>query len=185
MSWTVIRDGKRSCIVCCNEKTIDQFPSYAYTTAQGKSSARRGSRCISCEANRRKLRYARHGVRERRASLEWKLSTGYKTPIVAEMSAEALNKKRIQRRFYEAKRRLTHGDNPHTSQDYFAVVDEARFGDLWLDAYSGELISNPTVDHIDPIAKGGLHTFENLCVTSKANNSSKRSRSFLIWLCER
>jgi len=93
---------------------------------------------------------------------------------------------RARRRASEQKRRYavlaTADVNGDTIQK---VLDEARFGDRWLDAYSGELITNPTIDHIEPLVRGGVHTYENLCVTSRANNGRKHARSLLVWLAVR
>lgn len=56
-----------------------------------------------------------------------------------------------------------------------------RVGDKYLDAYTGELIDDPTIDHIIPIDAGGTNDPDNLCVTSLSNNSSKGTLPLLYW----
>lgn len=36
-----------------------------------------------------------------------------------------------------------------------------------------------------PLSKGGEHTYANLCVTSRSNNSAKATRQMLIWMALR
>jgi hypothetical protein len=189
MGYTVIKDGKRHCIMCKEARAVVEFPQYSYTTNQGKPSKRYGSRCSDCERTRRLCRYERRGHIERSIAREYK--TANREKIAAKEREFALENRELvlcRRRAYEAKRRAVCGNNPRRSANgevYLRVLDEARIGNLWLDAYDGELIDNPTVDHIVPVAKGGCHEYENLCVTSKANNSSKHTRSLLQWLAER
>jgi len=65
------------------------------------------------------------------------------------------------------------------------VLAEARFGDKYLDAYSGDMIDKPVVDHIVPLSRGGAHAYENLCVTSRSNNSTKHAKPLLVFLATR
>lgn len=75
--------------------------------------------------------------------------------------------------------------SPATKEAVAQTLAQARFGDQYLDAYSGELIDDPTIDHIVPLSKGGTSDPDNLCVTSKANNASKHNNDLLIWLVKR
>jgi hypothetical protein len=61
----------------------------------------------------------------------------------------------------------------------------ARIGDWYLDAYTGELIDNPTIDHVTPLSLGGTNDADNLCITSLANNSSKFNDVLIVWLVKR
>lgn len=61
----------------------------------------------------------------------------------------------------------------------------ARVGDKYLDAYSGELIDTPTIDHIVPLSLGGTNDVDNLCVTSLSNNSSKFNDLLIVWMAKR
>ena len=60
-----------------------------------------------------------------------------------------------------------------------------KFGNKYLDAYSMTLIDTPTIDHIIPIGYGGDSNYNNFCVTTKNNNSSKHKKTLFSWLCER
>jgi hypothetical protein len=46
-----------------------------------------------------------------------------------------------------------------------------RIGDEYSHVYESPLISERTIDHITPLAEGGTHTADNLCVTSLPANS--------------
>lgn len=61
----------------------------------------------------------------------------------------------------------------------------ARVGSQYLDAYTGELIDDPTIDHIIPLASDGAHSALNMCVTSRFNNTSKHKTPMLVWLVKR
>lgn len=170
------------CIMCGQQKAPTEFYRYPYTTNQGKRSIRSESRCKPCARARRLARYADRGEHERSVARAYKAKNKSRVDAKARQyrteNAELL---RAQRRGYEAKRRVKAGglERSLTAR----VLAEYHMGDgLYLDAYSGALISDPTVDHIVPIAKGGKHEYDNLCVTSKANNSSKHTRSMLQWL---
>lgn len=63
-----------------------------------------------------------------------------------------------------------------------SVLAEAKFGDKYLDAYSGQLIDVPTIDHIEALSLGGSNEPENLCITSFANNHSKSDLPLIIWM---
>lgn len=42
-----------------------------------------------------------------------------------------------------------------------------------------------TMDHIEPLAKGGAHDVDNIVATCKPCNCSKNNRSLLVWLAMR
>lgn len=65
------------------------------------------------------------------------------------------------------------------------TLELARIGDHYLDAYTGELLTEPTIDHIVPVSAGGTHDADNLCVTSRSTNSSKHTTPLLLWLVQR
>ena len=100
--------------------------------------------------------------------------------------AENRDKWLRQKRAYEQKRRAGASlDSTEAVALIERVLEEARCGLLYLDAYTGDLITEPEVDHIVPLSRGGKHEYENLCVTSGFNNRSKRDRHALVWLLER
>lgn len=186
MGWTVIKDGKRLCITCKGMMPTSEFAAYAYWTKQRKRKRRHNSRCKTCESVRRADRYARDGHITRAEAREYKNKNkgilNEKVRIYRTNNAEIV---RLQRRSSEAKRKDSRCGSGANGLVYKRVLDEARLGDLWLDAYSGCLISEPTIDHIVPLSRGGRHEYDNLCVTSLANNSSKHNRPLLIWMVER
>ena len=65
------------------------------------------------------------------------------------------------------------------------ACNQYKIGDKYLDVYTGELIDNPSVDHIIPISKGGRHELDNLCTTSMRNNLSKHNKSLVMFLWAR
>lgn len=57
-----------------------------------------------------------------------------------------------------------------------------RIGDKYWDVYSSTLIDKPTIDHIQPLSKGGSNDLENMTVTSLANNSRKHNMPLIVWM---
>lgn len=85
-------------------------------------------------------------------------------------------------------RRSSFGDNrriPEIKQAVADALDSYRIGGMYWDVYESKLIEVPTVDHIDPISRGGLNVFENLTVTGLATNSSKGSLPLIVWMAKR
>lgn len=81
---------------------------------------------------------------------------------------------------------MHHGaSNREVREAISLTLDLARVGQGYLDAYSGEIISKPTIDHIVPLASGGGHSYDNLCVTSRFNNTSKHKVPLILWLVRR
>jgi 5-methylcytosine-specific restriction endonuclease McrA len=97
-------------------------------------------------------------------------------------------KRRMTLRISQQARRIAGGWSKNSKAVRKAIeetLELARIGNQYLDAYTGELIDEPTIDHIIPISKGGTNDADNLCVTSLSNNSSKFNDSLLIWLIKR
>lgn len=42
-----------------------------------------------------------------------------------------------------------------------------------------------TIDHIDPLSKGGTHTLDNLTIACSSCNSSKNNKPLVLWLASR
>ena len=66
-----------------------------------------------------------------------------------------------------------------------AALESYRIGDQYWDVYESRLIDKPTVDHVVAVDHGGTNEFENLVVTSLANNSSKNNAPLLVWMAKR
>lgn len=181
MGYTVIAGGERRCIICCLTLGVDEFTSYTYTTKQGKRSSRRESRCKSCCKIRRKARYARNPEKSKAQSRAWKeLNPEHLAAMREARRNEAF---RAYRRASESSRRSQRDVSAsEAASATMQALSDARVGNLWLDAYTGKLISDPTIDHIVPVSGGGSHGYENLCVTSRRNNTSKHALPLLVWL---
>jgi 5-methylcytosine-specific restriction endonuclease McrA len=65
------------------------------------------------------------------------------------------------------------------------ALEQYRFGDRYMDVYSGELISTPTLDHVVALNSGGSNEWPNLAVTSARNNSMKGKKSLIQFLLSR
>ncbi|MCK8788090.1 HNH endonuclease [Roseomonas sp. NAR14] len=175
------------CIMCGEEKPRAAFYTYPYTTNQGKRSVRLESRCIPCSRSRRKDDYARHGEARRATARRYKDANREAVAAqVREYRTANIDLLRRQRVVSEQKRRAGARISSAESRALIErVLEEARFGDRYLDAYTGELIDKPEIDHIVPLKAGGEHVYENLCVTSGKVNRSKHARPLLLWMASR
>lgn len=182
-----VKGGKKKCCVCGLTHSKSAFGFYRYTTSSGKRSVRINSRCKGCEKRLRQERYARN--RDRELALMRK----YKEEHRDEINKKARESKRgdpstlIARRASEAKRRASGYDRNtgEIKKTISAVLSMAKVGGGYLDEYSSKIIQDPTIDHIVPLSSGGTNFQDNLCVTSRFNNSSKHSRPLLRWLVYR
>lgn len=176
---------KKTCIMCGTEKPASDYYAVRYTTKQGKSSVRLEPRCKECARARRK--HAHHSNRAAELVKMKVRREKNRDKYLASLNAyRAANRGLIlrQRVISEQKRRAAKAGQDDRAM-IARVLDEAKIGDKWLDAYTGELIDKPEIDHIVPLTKGGAHSYENLCVTSGFNNRSKNNRSLLVWLATR
>jgi 5-methylcytosine-specific restriction endonuclease McrA len=144
-------------------------------------------RCKQCNRERRKETWASDPVKHRR-----------RQNVLRDANREHLNReanrrnlergaeKRLKRVIAQQKRHACFGG---TAAENRKIIEDALefacFGDKYLDAYSGELIDRPTVDHIIPLSRGGQHSADNICITSFSNNASKNNKPLLSWLLER
>jgi len=185
MGYTVVLDGKRACISCKAVHPITEFYVYPYTTKQGKRSVRTDSRCKSCARDRRKAHYYENSVASRETAIRYKRK--HRGVLNKRVEIYRLANRELvlaQRRASQAKRKAQVIATA-TGADVMQILEEARIGDAYLDAYTGELINDPTIDHIEPLSRGGSHDYWNMCVTSLSNNSTKHARPLLTWLALR
>lgn len=177
--------AERACISCLSVKPATEFYVYEYVTTQGKSSVRHESRCKDCARARRRASHAANRPTELKKMTERreKNRDRYRASLYA--FREANRSHVLAQRVAHQQRRTArkHGQDDNALIE--RVLDEARVGDRYLDAYSGELIDRPVVDHIVPLSAGGAHAYENLCVTSRPNNSSKHAKPLLVWMATR
>jgi 5-methylcytosine-specific restriction endonuclease McrA len=187
MGYSVIINGARRCITCGDSKPVAEFYCYPYVTKQGKSSTRTDSRCLECNRSRRRRRYAQNKPRENCWSRDYhaKNNEAVSRRVTQYRQADP-ERCRLQKRIAQQKRKARAGISAAENRELIErVLAEAMIGDKYLDAYSGELIDNPQIDHIVPLKNGGAHTYDNLCVTSAFNNGSKHCTPMLIWLATR
>lgn len=189
----------RTCTTCKSEKPPGDFSRYAYTTTQGKRSVRFDSRCKACNRLRKQESHAKNRERNNAQSRAWReanpeaMRRAVKRWQRANREASKawrqanIGSIRISRIASEQRRRA--GQAGMSTAEVRTAVETtlalAKVGSRYLDAYSGELIDRPTIDHIVPLASGGSGCADNLCVTSRANNASKFTASLLVWLVRR
>lgn len=171
MGYTKIRDGKRPCITCGEEKPLDQFYRYPYTTRQGKPSVRYESRCRSCAQARRRARYAENPERDRETGQRWKAANR------AYLAAYYANRQRTdpiyrgqkaacqRRRKAKLRARTTADDTPAIKAIYRAARE--------LQDATGIPFH---VDHKIPLKHGGTHTIDNLQILTAEENMKKGAR---------
>jgi 5-methylcytosine-specific restriction endonuclease McrA len=179
---------RRRCIACEEEKDSGDFYLKKYTTQQGKQSYRLDSTCRACTSQTRKAGYrlvraenlarcARYRAANR-SQLNARLSDYRRRNLEKTRRQRADSEQRRRARGYNACVKSVRGLTAEVLESY-------RIGDRYLDAYTGDLVDKPTIDHVIPLSRGGAHAIENLCVTSRANNTSKHDTPLLIWLLQR
>ena len=177
-----VKNGAKTCIMCRESLPVEQYYVWKYTTNQGRESSRYESRCKACSRQRRKDYTAEKRVACNEKQRIRRANNPERTREQAKRNKDN-DRARAQRVASEAKRRAKCGrPSKETAALFTRVMDEAAMCGGWMDAYSGRIIHNPTIDHIVPIARGGQNEYENLCVTSRQNNSRKRATPLLLWL---
>ena len=179
MGYTVIKDGKRPCIVCKSVLPLELFGSTSYTTKQGKPSRRFAPRCKPCEAARRAERYARNRPVERAMNAAWIEAN---KDAVRERRAKAQQTKELRARKAaaqrERKQRMKAGGG-HKDPLVAYVYQQARLLEEKLRACvacDDDLELQVHVDHVIPLSKGGRHELTNLMVVSGKENLRKGVR---------
>lgn len=174
--------SERHCISCKTIKAESEFYRYAYVTGSGRKSTRYESRCADCCRSRRRAAWRANHAENIAKGRAYKVNN--RSAVNAQMRAKRaadVEAYRQAKRVYQMARKHKMAKQPrgHSIALVRQVLEEARIGDKYLDAYTGDLIDNPEIDHIVPISRGGKHEYDNLCVTSKANNSRKHAQSLL------
>lgn len=187
-SYTVVENGSRHCLMCGERKAVTEFYRYRYKTAQGKDSFRYDGRCTPCNRQRRRDAWAVDTETKREKARAYKRKN--REAINRQMREKRLSDidaYRTAKRTYQMarKHKLPKGERGEQIALTRVVLEEARVGDKYIDAYDGCLIDDPEIDHIVPLSAGGKHEYDNLCVTSKVNNSRKHASTMLYWLATR
>jgi len=186
------RVATKRCSDCKDIKPASQFSRYSYTTKQGKRSVILHSRCKRCCANYQNARRRNGGdvfqAKQRQWNREWQAANRKHISIYAQTYRATHPRKSTAWKRESWFRRNTRLDaiasEPQTNL-YHQVLELSRVGHKYLDAYTGDLIDKPTVDHVVPLSGGGAHVLDNLCVTSFSNNASKNDTPLLVWLLKR
>ena len=193
---------ERKCLKCGEVKSADQFSMGGWRTRANGERRRYLNPC--CKPCLNEIKRSQPGIKAVKAAYQRNYS---------KTSQGKINKRRDRQKHqdhYNDKSRRWIENNPEkrrlialacshkrrTEQGWDKKAPEvraaieqtlelARIGDKYLDAYSGELIEEPTIDHIVPLSKGGTNDLDNLCVTSLSNNSSKFNDDLLVWLVKR
>lgn len=84
----------------------------------------------------------------------------------------------IEQRYRAKRKGLAKDDNPITADIWEAI--KVRHGSCCI--YCGKKSQRLTMDHIIPLARGGLHIPENIVPACHSCNSQKHTKPMLAWL---
>lgn len=180
---------EKRCVRCGEIKAAGEFSRLNRTTRLGRPVIYLNSRCKPCESRHGVLKHQKDPAKALARTLRYQKAhpervaeskRRYRKQDHAQVLDRAWNFKRKSKR--------ASGYNPASGEVKEAIeytLEQYRIGDKYLDVYSGELIDEPTIDHIVPLHLGGDNSADNMCVTSIGNNSSKHCHSLLIWLVRR
>lgn len=123
-------------------------------------------------------RWLDHGREQRAYSEKWRAEN----PERVREQRRAWHKANPGKRaVYEQRRRAAMLASPGrgvTAADWRAVVEDS----IGLCAYCARPTDNPTMDHIEPLVKGGAHDPDNIVAACRPCNSSKWTHSLVVWL---
>lgn len=174
-------DTAKRCTRCSEVKTLDNY----YTVRRGSKSGTPGkvsyfSHCKSCERDEKQrpsaiATKARSRARHRDRVIDYNRQYRADNPEKARGWNKALWNKRREYGFI------------YGSADYAALKQEClgrcRAAGCWLDEYTGEILTKPTLDHIVPLSRGGApYDPDNIAVTSLENNRSKHNLPLIVWM---
>ncbi len=179
---------RKTCSLCHTDKSCEEFDQSRYTTNQGKRSIRLESRCRECDSARKSKSW-RLNLEKNRARSRQKHRANRERNNEQLRAYRAKNRPKVllQRIVSQQKRMLSGygGGRTEVRKITEEVLALARFGNQYFDAYSGQLIDHPVIDHIVPLSLGGDHSAGNVCITSRSNNASKGRTPLLLWMLRR
>lgn len=152
---TEINDDGRVCTKCDTFKTWDQF-NVAKKVATGRSSSCR--ECIKSKRDSKpRLRNVKNERERQREHVQWLREND---PL------------RLKSRSWRSGMRTRSGGLATPSS---AEIYEWVNGQQWVCHYTGEklTLANISIDHKQPLVRGGTNDFHNLCLTSKTTNTTK------------
>lgn len=170
-------DRVKTCIMCKEELPLSSFYAYGYTTKQGKRSTRYESRCRDCAAARRREAYHADPSKHQAISNRWKEANRehlreysrerQKDPALRAMKAKS-------QRMRKARIRASSDNQSDAIRAIYAKAIEAEQIIKDCPVFDvPELTHKVHVDHIQPLAKGGLHVAENLQLLPAGINMRK------------
>lgn len=172
-------DRRKTCIMCGEEKALEEFSAYAYTAANGKKSTRYESRCKPCNRIRRRDRYKKSGDKDRATSLAWKDRN--RDRLRKYSRDRQMNDPEYRRLKAKAQRKRSARIKCSADKDpsVDAIYDEAVRLEAQIQICPvfdvSELGKKLHVDHIIPIAAGGPHIASNLQILPAGINMRKGS----------
>lgn len=187
---TVVVPDHKACCRCSNDHPLDAF------RVRAKGLFGRSSWCKDCE---RTYEVERLAGPERERLLGRRRELWAKTPRTAEQKSTAASRARAWYADNKPQRKLTLRQWVEANREAVNIIQARRRAKKaavlntltkaeWEEtltlfngccAYCLQPCERPAMDHMDPIAKGGPHTQENVVPACKPCNSSKKDRP--IW----
>lgn len=176
------------CGGCSEEKQDSEFGHRKYET--GAIGLR--APCLECE--RAKARMYNRTAAAKIARARYKSSPrGRRVSAAYERSDAGKASQRRYRSSSRGRRARTKIDNTRRAnkmdvegvlllEEWDTVLDMYTGHRGTMCAYCYEIIEKPTMDHIEPISRGGQHTAENIVPACKSCNSSKGAKPLLLWM---
>jgi 5-methylcytosine-specific restriction endonuclease McrA len=174
--WWHKPDRVKVCTKCGEEKTVDEFSAYGYTTNQGKRSTRYESRCKPCARKRQAdYRLANPDVtkaqnKRRDPAMLARVARAY------QQTEHGRAKKAYHQRLRKARMRSRAGDNTAIRAIYAEAMAVEHIVALCPVFDLPELGKKMHVDHIMPLAKGGKHEASNLQILPIGLNMRKGTK---------
>lgn len=183
-------DEYRTCVKCGDRKTIEEFRKVSTKRKKsGKVCTGRDSTCKRCALRiNYECRRQPHNIEtlKRKQARYFQKHREEIDPKSKQWWAAHPEQKRLTALTYAHKVRVSGDGVKYACRDAIkSAFAMAKIGELYLDAYSGELITKPTIDHIMPVTRGGTNHEDNLCITSLENNASKSDDVLIVWLAKR
>ncbi len=178
----------KACTSCSVEKPDRDFSPITY--ADGTTSLY--SRCRMCVNVRARAYNKTESARINRARYKHSVK-GKRTSAIYERSEAGKASQRRYRSSLRGRHARSRIDNTRRARELVATggLSLAEWGgiiDTYTDrqgtmcAYCYGSIENPTMDHIQPLSKGGEHNITNVVPACRSCNSSKGAKPLLRWM---
>jgi len=158
--------GSKTCPRCREHKPAALFHAYAYTTNQGKRSMRLHSYCKACD------KVTRNRAADAAALREWRAANPDKVREQAKRQCSKAPTKAIRAKLQRMRKAAQRAQTPYR---HCPIVD-AIYG---LAVAYREAGVDVHVDHVQPLARGGRHEWQNLSLLPARENIRKGARCLL------